>query len=241
MADKKKCIVVIPNFRMSYAALVTPKAFKGKNSKELGDPKYSTEMLLTPTDCENIWVVDDNATDGPVKGFRKTTIKDVVLEVAKGEWPGQAPKDIFTGGKGWPLKNGDKVAEKKEAKGKTGAATDAYKGMTVISAKASAEYPPTLKVKDTGKMRNLDMSIETDKKKALSLFQGGNYARAECNVVAGEMPNGDKYVTFYLNNVVYVKEGAKFGGGSAMDRWDGIEGGQSDFDPTDGLDDEVAF
>ena len=55
----------------------------------------------------------------------------------------------------------------------------------------------------------------------------------------------NKYVTFYVNSVVFKKDGERLGGGSHMERLLGVKGGETTYDPTEGmksnLDDEIPF
>jgi hypothetical protein len=219
-------LLITPPFRMSYPNLIKPRPYNNK-----GEPRYSLDMIFDPDMMEKFWLADDTVE----KGFRQVQVKDVLVEIFKEKWPSGKMKETLHKD-GWPLKSGDKLADRQEAKGKNG---DAYKGKTIISAKASKDYPPTLKYKNGGKTVNLDMSTDADKKKAEALFAGGNYARAEVNAKAIDTP--DCYLVFYVNNVIFFKEGEKLGRGSALDRFDGIEGGESDYDPTRDLDDEVPF
>lgn len=219
-------ILITPVFRMSYPNLITPRKFNDK-----GEPRYTVDALFKPNDLTKFFLADDTVENG----FREVDIRQVLVEIGKEKWPNKSLKETLHKD-GWPLRVGDKKADEIEAKGKKG---DAYRGHTVITMKASAAYPPNLKVKDKGKTVNLDLTNPEEKKRAEQLFIGGYYARAEVNAKAIDTP--DNYLTFYVNNLMFVKQGEKLGSGSALDRFDGIHGGDSDFDPTAGLDDEISF
>ncbi len=64
---------------------------------------------------------------------------------------------------------------------------------------------------------------------------------AELSAVAGDA-GGNKYVTLYMNSIIFIRHDTKFGGGnSLMDRFEGVKGGASDYDPTTGMDEEIAI
>jgi hypothetical protein len=62
---------------------------------------------------------------------------------------------------------------------------------------------------------------------------------AELSIVAGDTPN--KYVTCYINSVRFHKDGARLGGTSIMDRFEGVAGGAADHNPKSEDDDEIPF
>ncbi len=103
------------------------------------------------------------------------------------------------------------------------------------------EIPPRLYCIEDGKKRQLVRGLDSDMEKASQLFRGGSYVYAELTVKAVKTPQG-KFVTCYVNGVVFVKQGEMLGSPSMMDRYDGgITGGESDYDPTEGLDDDIPF
>jgi len=112
--------------------------------------------------------------------------------------------------------------------------------MKVIPVKAKEGYPPALFVLDQGKFRELGRTNEQDMARAKDLFVGGHYAKASLNLKAMQTPQG-RFLVFYVNAVLFVKEGQRIGGMSAEERFGGIEGGMAPHDPTDGLDDEIPF
>ena len=84
------------------------------------------------------------------------------------------------------------------------------------------------------------VSKENDMAKANSLVVGGYYARANINGKSQETPQG-RFVTFYVNAVLFFKVGVKIGGMTAEELFGGVEGGTSDADVTAGMDDEIPF
>ena len=188
-------------------------------------------MIFALEDLDNF-----NKFNEDLEVFESVNIKDTCVELAKAEWPDIDIKSEFTA-KNWPIKDGDALAKKREAKKKNG---DHYKGLKVIRGKASKEYPPRLYYTEEGKSKLVARGLESDENKAKSLFTGGNYAYAEVTVKPNEL-NDDKYITFYLNSVKFVKTGERLGGQSMLDRFEGIMGGVSDHDPTAGMDDEIDF
>lgn len=233
MSKAASRILITPVFRLSYPNLVEPRAYQ-ENGKPKGDPKFSLEALIEPDDLEN-FKIHDETTDGLVPA----DIRKIAVQVAKETWGSDFNVKAEFAGK-WPIKKGDDEADKKEAKGKDG---DPYRGKYVINAKANEEFPPRLYYRADGKRKQIARGMDSDEARAKQLFAAGNYCVAEVTCKAGESPQG-KYITFYVNSVLYVKEGERIGGNSLMDRFDGIEGGISDYDPTEGmaeetLDDEI--
>lgn len=216
-------ILITPEFRLSYPNLVTPRAYQDK-----GDKKYSLEMLFDPESMGKF-----KAPDEASGTFVDVNLAQIAAEVAKEEWNGINVKEaVGSGALGWPINSGDAKADKREMKKKSG---DHYRGLKVISAKASLEYPPTLYVKKTdGGWGRMMRGMDSEESQANNLYAGGNYCFAEINVKAVETPQGN-FVTVYVNSVKFLREGERLGGQSLMERFDGIGGGQSDHDPTAGM------
>ena len=225
-------ILITPEFRFSYPKLVVPKPFM-QNGKAKGDPNYGLQMIFEPEDLERFKLFDEDAGT-----FVDVDIRKICAQVAKDEWPDLNLKEAVAEKElSWPIVKGDKLAAKAEAKKKE---SEHYKGMEVISASASQEYPPMLYVTENGKRKQIVRGLDTDEQKAKQLFDvGGNFGFAEVTVKAGDV-NG-KYVKFYVNSVRFTKAGQRLGGTSMMDRFDGVMGGESDHDATEGLDDEIPF
>jgi len=218
---------------MSYSNLAEAKPFVNPKTGVKGEPQFSVEMLLQPDDLAAFAVRRGDA-------WEDINVRNAMGEVAKNAWPDLNIKEaVKHGGLGWPLKNGDAKKAAREANGKKG---DAYAGTFVLPVKSKQELPPQLYVVDNGKIVELDRYVDKDMSKIKQLFASGNFAKANVNVRAVETHQG-KYITFYVNAVIFVEQGDRIGGMTAEDRFGGIEGGMADVDPTAGvdLDDEIAF
>lgn len=237
--DTPSKVLLTPVFRMSYANLIVPKRAKDRKGREQGEPKYSLQHLFKAEDMNKFKVLDAE-TDQLVD----VSIEAVCKELAKQKWPDDSLSEIFPKDrqgvpKGWPIRSGDKMAEIKNAKKK--GSGDAYVGMKVISSKSNQEYRPRLMVRgEDGKLAPLDLDKDDDGKwknkkdaeAAEKLFRSGSYATAEITLRAVETEQGN-FISIYLNKVRFVKEGPRMGGGGLMERFDGIDGGESDYDPMD--------
>lgn len=220
-----------PMFRMSYPNLVEARAYQDPRSGRKGDPEFSCDMLLTPEALDEFEGRRDDE-------WETMNVKNAMAEVAKAEWPDINLRDaVANGGLKWPLVDGNTKKQQQEAKGKKG---DVYENMKVIPIKAKEGYPPQLFVLDQGKFRELSRNNEADMGRAKDLFVGGHYAKASLNLKAMHTPQG-RFLVFYCNAVLFVKEGQRIGGMSAEERFGGISGGSADHDPTEGLDDEIPF
>lgn len=225
-------LFITPVFRMSNANVITPKRFKDpKTKKEKGDPTFSLTGIFEPDDMKKWFMVDDQSE----KGFTEVDLAATLVQIAKEKWSGIDVKAEFA--KAWPIKAGDAKAAKLEENKKNG---DYLKGKKTVNFKSKEDVAPRLIVWENGVKTELNTTDPEQKKKAEKLFVSGYYARALVKVMATEMDES-KYLTFYLNEVRFVKVGEKIGGTSAMDRFEGVYGGSSDHDPTAGLDEEIPF
>jgi hypothetical protein len=233
MSDKQvKASLLTPMFRMSYAHLLEPRQFIGKNGKPQGDPSFSMNAILNADDLKKFRMIDENDQ------LKDVDITQVCKDLAAEKWPGQALGELFpkkpNGTSDWPIKKGDTIIalEAKKSKPKD---VSFLAGMFQIPMKGNTTYPPQLRYRENGETVVLDRENEAHKKVIKKLFDSGNYATAEISVMAQETPQGN-FITFYLNKVMFKKEGKRLGGQSLMDRFDGIDGGSDDFDPTAGDD-----
>lgn len=232
MADGGQRRLVTPLARLSYPAVIDPKPV-------MNDPKtkrYGAELLIEPTDLAKFKLM------GP-DGFEMVDIRAICATVAREEWGDdfdvEAKKKVPTnqGGLGWPLKDGNAFAARREAEGK---ASDHYKGKVYIRTKGAESFPPILKFLTADKAFKI-LERSTDLDVIRDYFTAGNYVLAEITAKAVETPAKEKFVTFYLNGVCYIRKGERLGsGGSLLDeRLDGILGGISDLDPTEGMEDAI--
>lgn len=228
--------LITPEFRLSFVNLVIPQPYM-ENGKPKGDPYFSLEMLFDPEDMKSFKRWDEDAQD-----LIDVDVARICVEAAKNAWPGINVQEEFTVGDNWPIHDGDAHADAKEAAGKKN--VDHYRGIKLIKAKTNQDIPPRLYIMEKGKRVQLAQAIEADANRAKQLFAGGNYAYAELSC-AGVMSGKNKYITFYVNSVVFTREGDRLGGSSLMDRFEGYKSQTTDYDPTDGmdgdLDDEIPF
>lgn len=236
MADKPKnnITVLTPAFRMSFPNLIEAKPVV-MQGKAQGDPIFSMTGILDPEATKQFKVVDPKDATKLIDA----DINLLILQIAKAEWPTLDIKNEMA--KTWPVYSGDIYAAAQVEKGKSG---DAYVGKKLFNMKAQQEYPPTLRAVVDGKVKIFNRGMPSDMQLAKHLFTGGHYAMAELNLVPYKIgPAKDAsftyYVTAYMNNVRFVKEGERFGGQSMMDRFAGVDGGSSDIDPTRDLASEI--
>lgn len=240
MANSNPSITVVTQpFIVSYPKLLKPEPYM-ENGKPKGDPAYSFEAISTLDDL-TAWQILDKGKNEFVKGG----IEARLVELAKEKFGANfSVKDTVSGGgMTWPFKNGDQRADEKGAK------AEVYRGKKFWRAKALAEIngssnEPTLYEMAKDGVVKLMRSTEAGKQRIGELFYGGAICTAELNAVAGETAQG-KYVTFYVNSIVFEMDGERLGGGSAIERLRGVSGGESATDPTVGmktdLDDEIPF
>lgn len=247
MVSKPTIQLLTPIFRMSFPALIAAKEFIDKG-RPTGKWSYQVEAIFDETDLGNFKILDDAGTP------KNVTIADELSRLAKTAWqdlppylyPDQPESQANPkvdpivalikrqNGKGWPLKKGEAIKAALELRGKKG---DQYAGKRIMSLKSNKTEkarPPILSVATGKTFRVLERSSEADMSIAQNLFVGGNYAFAAISIVA-DIVSGTRFLTPYLNSIRFVKDGPKFGGQSIMDRFDGIQGGTSDYDPTEGM------
>jgi hypothetical protein len=197
--------------------------------------QYSGEMIYRLEDMDNFYL---RAEDGT---YSKVNLDTLCRQAAAEFWPDRELKDVFrkiNGGTNWPIQKGDTIIAN-NAKLPKPKKLDYLAGMFKLNAKAYPEYPPMLSYRnEAGKNVELHRDNAEDMAKIKKLFAGGNYARAELSMVPNARDNGN-YLTFYYNHVTFRKVGERLGGaGNSLNSFDGIEGGEADFDPTqDALDD----
>jgi hypothetical protein len=236
--------LITPTFRMSFPKLITPEPYM-ENGKPKGEPVFQCEMLFAPEDIVKFQGpagLGLNGTAHPKIPNWETGVdlKRVCALVAKETWPDitSIQEAVAARALHWPIVNGDQHFAKKEAKAKaTGKKVggEYYKGTTFLRTKTGKEFPPQLYYPEGGKKLRLNIALDSDKVKAEGLFKGGNYAFAEITVKGTESAQG-RFISMYVNSVCFVKQGEGFGGARLMERFDGINGGESDHNPLDGLD-----
>lgn len=227
-------VLLTPVFRMSFPQLVTAAQYRGPNNVPQGEFYFNTEMLFEAADLEKFQVINPETGE-----FEFVDVRVVASQLAKKKWDGIVVKEaVADKSLHWPIHNGDQHADKKEAAGKS---AEYYRDKRFLRTKALKKFAPSLKYLNGKEKVDLNRGMDSDMDKAEALFVGGNYAFAEVSLVANETAQG-RYLTFYINSVCFVKPGERFGGGgSLMNRYDGIEGGVTDHDPTAGMDEEIPY
>jgi hypothetical protein len=229
---------------MSYANIISPRQYEEKG-KKTDKWSYTVDGIFAPKSMDEFQVLGE---DGQLKS---KALSQILAELAREEWPDIKLKEVFVGVgmKGWPIKDGTKLADAAKARGKD---SEAYRDHKIVSLKSNVSEkvtPPAMsavqKVNGKNVIKTFSRLVDSDKQMASSMFVGGNYAVAELNIVAN-LVSGMYYLTPYFNSIRFTREGAKFGnrGGGLMDRFAGIQGGEEAYDPTAGADagdDEIPF
>lgn len=190
---------------MIHPNLFVAKAFKARG-KETGEPKYSASFLFTPDNPDFL------------------SIKRAAKAVANARWPGRNVQELAT-----PWTSGDKLADKRKAKGKSDG--EFQRGNFVMAARS--KFQPRLAIIENGRVVDLDENNLVPHK---NKFYFGVEALAQFNLVAyegvGQNPDG---VNAYLNMVLSTNRGKRLSSGSsAAEVFRGYVGSHSAEDPTGG-------
>lgn len=230
-------------FILSYPKLLKAEPYIDPNTKQVkGDPVFSFEAI-SALSALAAWDILNKVEDEFAKG--KVEVRLVAL--AKEKWGADfdVKAAVQHGGLTWPFKSGNAKADEKGAK------AEHYRGTKFWRAKALAEIngspnEPSLYDGSGGELIKLMRSTEAGKQRINELFYGGAICTAELNAVAG-VTGENKYVTFYVNSVVFERDGDRLGGGSRIEKMRGVKGGESPVDPSEGmqnkdtLEDEIPF
>lgn len=243
--QKRKSIsVVTPVVRLTYSRnLIVPAAYK-ENGVEKGPPKHSCELSFAKDALSTFQYIDDEGA------FQTASLNSLCLRAAMAKF--QMSQDdllaaIKHGGIRWPVKDGDKQNERRVNKNQQ--PREHYAGTYFINPKSNAtdqegnkQPPPTLfkpvrgeDGKPTGK--RLDLDDENDRKDAEGLFLPGNFVKGRVSLVAGGTEEANnRYITMYLNSLIFVRTGPRIQYGmSAEATFGGIDGGEFEIDPTEGM------
>jgi hypothetical protein len=231
---ERPIIALSPEFKVSYPQISKPSQYQD-NAKLM----YSVEAIIKPEDLGKFRVKDDSGDTV------QAHLEQLALQAAKREWGQNFNAKAACDAKDmkWPVKYGDEIIAKKDPiqQDRLGH----YEGMRIFSSKCNAvingkpNAPVVRYQDDMGMVVNLDPRNPDHTAKIDELFKPGNFACAEINVKAYEVSE-IKHVVFYLNKIMFLREGERIGSTSLMDdAFSGVSGGQSDYNPTQGMADEI--
>lgn len=223
-----------PVVRLSYAHLVEPKQYK-EDGKPKGPPTFNTEFIVEADDLKNFEISEADSDWEKAEDLNK-----LLASVARAEWGSDLDIEaaVKHGGMKWPVIDGNARIAKKEKDSNKKGGLDQYKDKKIIRGKSSEKYPPRLWVREAEGFTQLDRDSEEDMAKAKKLFYSGAYVVATLSLVPNEVDER-KYLTFYMNNVMFYKKGDRLGGTDPSKAFAGYEGGASDFDPSEGMDEDI--
>jgi hypothetical protein len=237
MADVKKNLakVITPPFIISHPNIVEATQFNGK-----GEFRWDSEMIFEP-DVMNQFKI----RNGETGQYDSHDINKICAVLAKREWDLEAGFGV--GGVGWPIKDGSAEAVRRQAarvaKGKDKADFSHLEGRFVTTAKTYVNSQIPLKVvfpDGEGGREVLERGNEKSEGRANSFFYPGAIGFAALTVKPTISGDG-KYITFYLNDIRFLKHGDRIGGVNDMDNFMGVTGGYSEYDATEGMDDDIPF
>ncbi len=197
MANVTKSMTFLTtDFILSYPKLFKPEPYM-ENGKPKGDPQYGFEAI-SEKDSLKEWLFLDKDTGD----FLPVNVEQKLVALAKSLWGDDfdVVAAVKHGGLSWPFKSGDKKADDK------GERADHYRGKKYWRSKALAVIAgnpnePTLYYDEDGLVR-INKGTPSGDQMIGNKFYGGAICTAELNAVAGETAQG-KYVTFYVNSVVF--------------------------------------
>ena len=129
------------------------------------------------------------------------------------------------------------------AKGKDKGDFSHLEGRFIISAKTyvDTKFPLRAVFPDgQGGRLDLERGNKDSESRAAAFFYPGAVGFAGLTAMP-TLSGTNRYVTFYLNDIRFLKHGDRIGGGSDMDNFMGVTGGYSDDDATKGIDDDIPF
>jgi hypothetical protein len=255
MAKKQtpSVILLTDKFILSYPKLDVPKPyFNQETQQEQGDPVYSFEAISSLDSLDNWGILEKGASE-IVHG----NVEKRLVLLAKEAWGDgfNCAESVKHGGLKWPFKYGDAQADAKGEKAAHYRGKKFWRAKALAEIKGSPNEPSLYEASKDGSLIPILKSTETGRRRINDLFYGGAICTAELNCVPYEIGKtvedpGKKYMTFYVNSVVFEENGERLGGGNNMERMRGIHGGKSQTDPTAGMstdlpedvgDDEIPF
>lgn len=194
MSEKQEVqSILTPVGRLINASLFEKDVYTDEKGNE-GKPAYKVEVAFDPKDV----LLPENATDDD-----PLTLEDHVINAAVEKWGDKAEQDYFDKNVVSPLLDGDKLARRREEKGKEG---DAYKGKIVVRAntiynKHGQDAPGGIQVFD----ENVN---EVGPANADAIYPGCMVQLA-VSVSTYTDGRGDPAVKFYLEAVQKVADGER--------------------------------
>lgn len=178
-----------PTGRLINASLFEKDVYVDERTGKEGTPQYKLEMTFDPNDVQG----DDK---------NPNYFEDRIFDAIEAEW-GKGAIDDFINGKIKCFVEGDKLAKKREQKGKEGSA---YKGKLVLRAttvynKDGADGPGGIQVFGPD-VSPIDFANQGE-------IYLGCYVQANVTIHCYDDNNGDPAIKFYLNAVQKVKEGER--------------------------------
>lgn len=200
---------------MQYGGLTEKKGYKGNDT----NAKYGAEFILAP----------DHPDLAPMK--------EIAKQVARAEWGDNVDVNTIE----WPFKSGNKLSEKRVAKGKAG---DLYAGKVIMRPRSL--FAVELVWSENGAFVKTASDTEFAKLHVNTRFYPGVLASGSFKFQAMEIDGAEgtrKLVVCYLNKVFSTGKGERVGGRSAEEAFKGYLGRASAEDPTKGrvADDDIPF
>ena len=219
-------------FVLSYPKLTKAEPYM-EDGKPKGEPHFSLEAI-SAKDSLMEWIEVDREGGDFKEGVN---VQKRLVELCK-ELFGQDYNVVEAekhGGLKWAFKEGDTRADEKGQKG------EHYRGKKFWRAKAKEYINGTrneviLYAREEGGVRRILPGTTEGDREIAQKFYGGAIVTAEVNASVGETEFG-RYTTFYLNSVIFESDGDRLGGESNVERFYGVKGGQSDYNPAKGMGD----
>jgi hypothetical protein len=259
-SNQQRASYITSEFILSYPKLDKPDYYhemiNGERVRKGDKLQYDMEALSTPESLKQ-WRLINKETYEASEEYHD--IEKACVQMARAAFEEDLGEDfsvaevVKMGAMKWPFHSGDRKADAKAGK------AEIYRGKKYWRAKAMAEIkgqvaaPRLLLAPKPGETGLLELhrgTLQGDQAIAQHFYPGA-FCTAEVTAQASDT-GGNRYVTFYLNSIVFERHGERMssgaGGGSAMERMRGVRGGTTDLDPTVGmepagadLDDEVPF
>ena len=196
MAKKETIQVMLPEGRVINESLFEMDVYTDEKTEKEGTPKYKVELAFDPKDVTG-----------------EGTVEDDLIEAACLEWGDPAEQEFLDGKIKSPFLVGDKLAARREAKGKEG---DAYKGKLVV--RADTIFNLNGQKGAPGGIQVLDENVKPIGMLQRAAIYSGMFGQALVTISCYTKTNDDgdevKAMKFYLTAFQKTKDGDKLGGSS---------------------------